>query len=102
MDALAGQRVEVGGEHGHQRLALARAHLRDAPVMQHDAADELYVERAQAQHAARRLPHHLRAPARVDQSLKRPEHRRGRAGPACELARECAATQVGFAAVNAP
>ena len=58
VDALAGQRVEVGGQGRHQRLALARAHLGDAALMQCDAADQLDVEVAQAQGTARGLAHH--------------------------------------------
>ena len=55
MDALAGQGVEVGGEGGHQRLALAGLHLGDAPLMEDDAADELHPVGPHAQHALVRL-----------------------------------------------
>ena len=50
MDALALQRVEVGGERRHQRLALTRAHFGDLAAMQHDAAHHLHVEMPHAQH----------------------------------------------------
>ena len=40
--AFAGQGVEVGGQSGHQRLALAGLHLRDAALMQAYAADHLH------------------------------------------------------------
>ncbi len=56
--ALAGQRVEVRGQRGDQRLALAGAHLGDLALVQHHAADELHVEVSQAEHAARGLAHH--------------------------------------------
>ena len=42
VDAFARQGVQIGGESGHQRLALAGAHLCDAALVQDDAADELY------------------------------------------------------------
>ena len=57
MDALAGQRVEVGGQRCHQRLALAGFHLGDAALMQHDAAHQLHPVGAHTQHAVRGLPH---------------------------------------------
>ena len=56
--AAAGQRVEVDGQGGHQRLALAGAHLGDAAAVQHHAADELGVVVALAKHALGRLAHH--------------------------------------------
>jgi hypothetical protein len=49
MHALAGKRVEIGGEGGDQRLALAGLHLGDVALVQEDAADQLHVEGAQAQ-----------------------------------------------------
>ena len=51
MDALAGQRVEVGREDGNERFALAGLHLGDAALMEHDAADDLHAVRAHAEHA---------------------------------------------------
>ena len=45
MHAAARQRVEVDGQDGHQRLALARLHLGDAPLMQHHSAEQLRVVR---------------------------------------------------------
>ena len=41
---LTRERVEVRGQRRRQRLALARGHLADAPVVQQRAADELDVE----------------------------------------------------------
>ena len=55
VDALAGERVEIDGQRRDQRLALAGAHLGDAAVVQHHAADQLDVEGPHAEHAARRL-----------------------------------------------
>ena len=57
VDALAGERVQIDGERGDQRLALAGAHLGDAAIVQHHAADELDVEGPHAEHAARGLAH---------------------------------------------
>ena len=45
LHVLARKRVEVERQRRHQRLALARLHLRDRAAVQHDAADELDVER---------------------------------------------------------
>ena len=55
--ALAGERVEIDGERGDQRLALARLHLRDLALVQHHAADQLHVEMALAERALGRLAH---------------------------------------------
>ena len=55
MDALAGQRVQIGRQSGHQRLAFTGLHLSDAALMQHDAAHQLYRVGAQAQHTVRCL-----------------------------------------------
>ena len=57
MHALAGQRVQIRRQRRHQGLALAGAHLGDLAGMQRQAADQLHVEMAQAQLAARRLAH---------------------------------------------
>ncbi len=56
--ALAGQRIEIGGERRDQRLAFAGAHLGDLAVMQHRTADQLDVEVAHVEHAPARLAHH--------------------------------------------
>ena len=56
--ALAGQGVQVGGQRGHQRLALAGTHFGDLAFVQHHAADQLHVEMAHAEHALRTLAHH--------------------------------------------
>ena len=55
--ALPGERVEERGQRGNEGLALARAHLRDLALVQDHAADELHVERAEPEHARRRLAH---------------------------------------------
>ena len=57
MDAFAGQCIEIDGQRGDQRLAFAGAHLGDAAIVQHHAADQLHVERAHAEHAACGLAH---------------------------------------------
>ena len=53
--APPGQRVEIDRQGGDQRLALAGLHLGNVALVQEDAADELHVERAQAERAAGRL-----------------------------------------------
>ena len=57
VDALALERVQVGRQRGHERLALARLHLRDGAAVEDHAADELHVEVPHVQHAAARLAH---------------------------------------------
>ena len=57
MNALPGQGVEIGREHGHKGLALAGLHLGDAPLMKDDAADQLDPEGLHSQHAPGCLPH---------------------------------------------
>ena len=52
VDALAFERVEVGGQRGDERLAFAGLHLGDLAAVQHHAADELHVEVPHVQHAA--------------------------------------------------
>jgi hypothetical protein len=71
--APPGQGVEVQRHGGHQGLALARGHLGDPALVQHDAADELHVV---GHHVpADGDPHHL--PGLADQPaaglLDRPE-----------------------------
>ena len=56
MHALAGQGVEIGGQNGHQGLALAGLHFGDAALMQNDAANELHPEGLHAQNTPGRLP----------------------------------------------
>ena len=53
--ALAGERVEVGRQNGDEGLALAGLHLRDAALMQHDAADDLHAKRLHAEYTPRGL-----------------------------------------------
>ena len=57
MHALAGQRVEIGGERRDQRLALARAHLGNFAAVEHDAADHLHVVMPLAERALGRFAH---------------------------------------------
>ncbi len=55
---LAGQRIEVDRQRGHQRLAFAGAHLGDLAVVQRHAADQLHVEVAHLQRALAGLADH--------------------------------------------
>ena len=64
--ALAFQGVEVGGQRGDQRLALAGLHLGDAALVQDHAADQLHVEMALAQGPLGGLAHHRE---RLDQQV---------------------------------
>ena len=52
VDALAFERVEIGGQRGDERLAFAGLHLGDLALVQHHAADQLHVEVPHVQHAA--------------------------------------------------
>ena len=52
VDASPGHRVERGRERRDERLALAGLHLRDAALVQDDAAHQLDVERAHLELAA--------------------------------------------------
>ena len=55
MDALAGQRIQIGRQRRHQRFALTGLHLGDAALVQHDTAHQLYRIGTQTQHTVRRL-----------------------------------------------
>ena len=55
--ALAGERVEIDGQRGDQRLAFAGLHLGDLALVQHHAADQLHVEVALAERALGGLAH---------------------------------------------
>ena len=57
VDAAPRKRVEVDRRRRDERLALACAHLGDAPLVQAYAADELDVEMPHSEHAPRRLAH---------------------------------------------
>ncbi len=57
MDALAGERVEIAGERGDQRLAFAGPHFGDGAFVQHHAADQLDIEMTLAIGALGRLAH---------------------------------------------
>ena len=58
MHALAGDGIEIHGQRGHQRLALARAHLGNLAVVEGHAANELHVEVAHLQCALACLTDH--------------------------------------------
>ena len=60
------ERVEVGGQRGDERLALARLHLGDPAEVQRHAAHHLDVEVALAEHPPGRLAHHG---VRLDQQV---------------------------------
>ena len=55
VDALGGQRIQVGGKRRDQRLAFAGAHLGDLALMQHHAADQLHIEMTHAERTLGRL-----------------------------------------------
>ena len=57
VDALAGQRVQVRGGGGDQRLALTGLHLGDVPGVQRGATDQLDVEVPLPERPLRRLAH---------------------------------------------
>ena len=52
VNALAFERVEIGGQRRDQRLAFAGLHFGDRAVVQHHAADQLHVVMPHVQHAA--------------------------------------------------
>ena len=52
VDALAGERVQIGSERRDERLALAGLHLGERPAMQRQAADQLHVEVTHVEHAS--------------------------------------------------
>jgi hypothetical protein len=56
MDALAGEGVEVGGQHRHQGFAFPGFHFGDFALMEDDAADELDVKGPEPQDPQGRLP----------------------------------------------
>ena len=76
--ALAGQRVEIHRERRDQRLAFTGLHLGDGALVEHHAADQLHVEVAHAEGAARRLADHreggdediVESPALLDLGLE--------------------------------
>ena len=55
MNALALQRVEVGGQRCHKRFAFAGFHFGNSALMQNNAADYLHAEMLHAKHAPRCL-----------------------------------------------
>ena len=50
--------LSTAGRGGHQSLPLAGLHLGDPPLVQDGAAEELHIEMAHSERAARRLPTH--------------------------------------------
>ncbi len=48
---MPAERVQIGGERGDERFALAGLHLRNLALVKHRAADQLHVEVAHVQHA---------------------------------------------------
>ncbi len=57
VNALTGDRVQVGGQRRGERLALTGAHLGDLPEVQGGATHELHIEVTLAQRALGGLPH---------------------------------------------
>ena len=57
MDAATGEAVQVQRLHRDERLALARLHLRDVALVEHDPAHQLDVEEPHADRAPERLAH---------------------------------------------
>ncbi len=56
--AFTRERIQVGGQRRHQRLAFAGAHLGDAAIVERETADELHVEVAHLHRATRSLADH--------------------------------------------
>ncbi len=57
VDAASGQRIEIDGQRGDQRLAFAGLHLGNLAFVQHHAADQLDVEMPLAKGALAGLAH---------------------------------------------
>ncbi len=76
MHAIAGQRIEVAGQRGHQRLAFTGTHFGDLAVMQHHAADHLHVEVAHAEHALAGLANNGKGFGQAERRAFRPLARR--------------------------
>ncbi len=58
MHALAGNRIQIDRQSGHQGFAFSGAHLGDLAVMQNHPAYQLHIVMAHPQHAGTRLTHH--------------------------------------------
>ena len=71
--AAAGERIQISGKSGDQRLSFAGFHLGDLALVQHHAADQLHVEMAHGQRAAAGFAH---------QGKRRNERRLERVGQA--------------------
>ena len=57
VNALAFERVQVGGQGRDKRFSFARLHLGDRPAMEHRAADDLHVEVPHVEDTASGLAH---------------------------------------------
>jgi hypothetical protein len=58
VNALAFERIQIGGRRRHQRLAFTGLHFRDPALVQHHAADQLDVEVPHVEHPPAGLPNH--------------------------------------------
>ena len=58
MHALARERVQIHGQRGRERFALARAHFGNLALVQGHAADQLHVKVAHLHHALGGFAHH--------------------------------------------
>ena len=55
VNALSGESIQIGGQHGHEGLAFAGLHLGDTALVEHDAADQLHAEGFHSQNTPCRL-----------------------------------------------
>ena len=84
--ALSGERVQIDRQGADQGLALAGAHLGDASVVEHHAADQLHVVVPLAKHPFGRLAHHREGLfQKVVQALALGQPRLEHLGPGLEL-----------------
>ena len=102
VDALAGERVQVGRQRRDERLAFAGLHLGDAAAVQHHAADELDVEVPHVQHAPAGLADHRERFRAADRRASRRCARRvpELGGLAAQLLRRRAAVMDSFERVR--
>ena len=56
MHTSPGERIEIAGEGGNKRFALAGFHFSNLPLMQHHATNHLHVEVTHAQHPLAGFP----------------------------------------------
>src|SRR3989338_7930154 len=57
VDAFSCERIEVRGQRGDERFALAGTHLGNAALVEHHAADELHIKMALAERPSRSFAH---------------------------------------------